>query len=146
MRILTLILTVVLTFPAIAQAAESTPTEADIEAMQATLEIRQLELEIAAAESEMDFQRQMHEVELEQRRAKIAHPSHRDHKGGKGIFLLLWLVVHALATVWVYKDLHERKTGSGLWIPIVLIGGLLGLLVYAVIRLSDIVQAKSQVS
>ena len=140
MRILTLIMTVILAAPTIAQAVAP---EAEIEAMETKIELRKLQLDIEAAEAELDFQRQMHELELEQRRAKMGH---RSHKPGKGIFLLLWLVVHALATVWVYKDLHERKTGSGLWIPIVLIGGLLGLLVYAVVRLSDIVQTKTQVS
>jgi hypothetical protein len=51
--------------------------------------------------------------------------------------VLVCLVVHILAAVWVYQDIRRRGSGSGIWIVIVLLAGLLAALVYAVVRLGD---------
>jgi hypothetical protein len=51
--------------------------------------------------------------------------------------LLLLAVVHILCAVWVYQDIRRRAGGSGLWIVIALLTGLLGTLVYAVVRLGE---------
>ncbi|MCJ7675488.1 MAG: hypothetical protein MUO33_10105, partial [Sedimentisphaerales bacterium] len=57
---------------------------------------------------------------------------------GPGPLLLLGIVaVHILAAVWVNKDIRQRGCGSGLWVLISLLAGLLGTLVYAVVRLGD---------
>jgi hypothetical protein len=47
------------------------------------------------------------------------------------------VVVHILAAVWVYQDIRQRGCGSGLWVVIALLAGLLGTLVYAVVRIGD---------
>ncbi len=104
------------------------------------------ELDIEAQDVRLDFERQMHELELEERRAQIQRPQrgsyhHRKKHGGFACLIgLVMIIVRILATIWVSGDLQRRRTGSGLWIPIVLLGGLFGLLVYAVIRVGDIMQ------
>lgn len=54
------------------------------------------------------------------------------------VLLMLCAVVHILAAVWVFQDIRARGAGSGIWIVIVLLAGLLGALVYAVVRLGDV--------
>jgi hypothetical protein len=107
------------------------------------------ELDIEAREAELGVERQMHELELEERRAHIQRqqpgPYHhrKKHGGAACLILLIMIIVRILATIWVCGDLQRRKTGSGLWIPIVLLGGLFGLGVYAVIRLGDMQQTQT---
>ena len=107
------------------------------------------ELDIEAHETKLDFERQIHELELKARAAQIERQQpgpyhHRPKHGGiAGLIGLIMIIVRVLATIWVSRDLQQRKTGSGLWIPIVLVGGLLGLLVYAVVRLGDMRQTQT---
>ena len=54
-----------------------------------------------------------------------------------GMFLVLCLVMHVLLAGWVYQDLRQRQTGSGIWIVLVLLAGFLAALVYAVVRIGD---------
>ena len=51
--------------------------------------------------------------------------------------LAVCFVVHILVGVWVYQDIRRRNAGSGIWIALGLLTGLLGALVYAVVRLGD---------
>jgi hypothetical protein len=44
----------------------------------------------------------------------------------------------------VYQDIRARNAGSGLWIVLVLVAGLLAALVYAVVRLGDIGNGKKR--
>jgi hypothetical protein len=65
----------------------------------------------------------------------------RPHKCPKPfccLFLLGCAIVHILTAVWVFQDIRARGAGSGLWIVIALLAGLLGVLVYAVVRLGDL--------
>jgi len=107
------------------------------------------ELDLEAHEANLNFERQMQELELQARRTQIERqqrgPYHHRRKcgGAAGLIGLIMLIVRILAVIWVSKDLQQRKTGSGLWIPIVLLGGLFGLLVYAVIRLGDMQQTQT---
>ena len=55
--------------------------------------------------------------------------------------MAMCVVVHILVSVWVIQDIRTRGTGSGIWIVIALIAGLLGTLVYAVVRLGDVKQS-----
>lgn len=113
------------------------------------IQMRRQEMEIEAQETELNFKRQMQELELEQRRAEIerakvgAHSNMRPHRKYKGVLLVLWLVVHVLATILLYRDLQQTKA-SGLWIPIVLLAGLFGLLVYALMRMGDMCRMKHE--
>lgn len=52
-------------------------------------------------------------------------------------FLGLCFLIHVLLTVWVYQDIRQRHTGSGLWIVITLLTGFFGALLYAIVRLGD---------
>ena len=105
---------------------------------------RNMELGIEEREIELNFLREMKELELQQRRNELKGRKHHNWKHGKcrGL-LLLCLIVHILTAVWVYKDIQQRKTGSGIWIVIALLTGLLGTLVYAVVRIGDIRQGHS---
>ena len=51
--------------------------------------------------------------------------------------LLVCFVVHILLTVWVYQDIRRRNSGSGIWVAVTLMTGLLGAAVYALVRLGD---------
>ena len=101
---------------------------------------RQMELE--QREMEMDMQRRMQELELEKHKIELEH-MRRGYKHGKHPLLFLVVIVHILVAVWVYKDIRQRNAGSGIWIVIALVAGLLGALVYAVVRLGDIDKGKA---
>ena len=120
-----------------------------IEQAEQQSELRNMQLEMAKHESELKFHEEMQELELELRRVEIerqrAEFAHRGRgKHGPHPILLICLVVHILVAVWVYKDIGQRKCGSGLWIWITILAGLLGALVYAVVRIGDNGQTKSR--
>jgi hypothetical protein len=89
----------------------------------------------------MEFQRQRWELELEEIKRELEK---HDDGGGVAVLLLLCGVVHILLAVWVYQDIRARSAGSGLWIVLVLVAGLLAALVYAVVRLGDIGNGKKR--
>jgi hypothetical protein len=122
------------------------------EEMGREMELREREMELQHREDEMGIEREMRKLELEERRANIERerrgPGHGDHRMGRpkkdchGLLLLI-AVVHILVAVWVYTDIRKLNSGSGIWIVIALLTGLLGALVYAVVRLGDERQKKS---
>ena len=117
---------------AAAQEDEDLPFEEQIEHQMLKLELRQ-------RESEVEFEQQMHELELDERRAEIDHahghpPDHHEHHG---IFLLFIIITNILLTVWVFKDMNEKKIGRPLWVPIVLLAGVFGAILYAIVRIAD---------
>jgi len=125
---------------AIAQEHEEGPASREQQMHQ-----RNMELELEGREIELNFQRQMKELQLQQRRNEAHGRKHNNWRRGKcKVLLLLCLIVHILTAVWVYKDIQQRKTGSGVWIVIALITGLLGTLVYAVVRIGDIRHGHSE--
>ena len=110
------------------------------------LELRNIELEVEEIEAEFHFRRQMQELELQGRRIELEHQQKklgyqaygkRHHKKCAGPLVMICFVVHILVAVWVYKDIRNRNAGSGVWIAIALLAGLLGALVYAIVRLGD---------
>ena len=112
------------------------------------LRLRRAQMEMEGREAELDFQRKMRELELERHKAKLGrqrkphkHPACFRHcrKCVMLPFLVLGvcLVVHILLAVWVFQDIRKRNAGSGIWIVIALLTGLLGTLVYAVVRLGN---------
>jgi len=107
------------------------PTMDEMEQIQRSLELR-------ARESELEHQQQMQELELDERRAELDHrrdgPPHG--KGGGGLLLLV-VISHILLTVWVCKDMREQKIGRALWVPIVLLTGAFGAILYAIVRVAD---------
>lgn len=104
-------------------------------------EQEEAEFRIEMRERQMELQQreaQMQELELEKRRIELEHLRRKHHdKDDLHPLLLLVLVVHILVAIWVYLDIRQRGRGSGIWIVIALLTGLLGTLVYAVVRLGD---------
>ncbi len=47
---------------------------------------------------------------------------------------LIWFIVSVLLCVWVYRDAEARGMEGALWLIIVLITGILGLIVYLIVR------------
>jgi hypothetical protein len=110
------------------------------------LRLRRAQLELEERESDLNFQQQMRELELEQRRMELqcqrAGKKHKEgwkhkRKDDAAPLLIIIAIVHILTAVWVYQDIRKRSAGSGIWIVIALLTGLLGTLVYAVVRLGD---------
>ena len=55
--------------------------------------------------------------------------------GGCVIFVVLLLVVNVLILIWVYNDAKSRGMENAvLWLIIVLITGLIGLIIYLIVR------------
>jgi len=125
----------VMFLPAVAVTQEFEPEKAEIQ-----MKIRQREMDLQGREAKMEMDRRMAELELE--KAKIG--LERLRKAGRPHpLLLVVLAVHILTAVWVYQDIRQRGSGSGIWIVIALLAGLLGTLVYAVVRLGDAEKKKA---
>ncbi len=130
--------------PAFAAAQEEGPENFELQ-----MEMREREMELQNREAEMDFERRMQELELEKHKIELEHmrrpkehPGHMkdnddDDDDDHHPLLLVVLVVHILCAVWVYQDIRRRAGGSGIWIVIALLTGLLGTLVYAVVRIGE---------
>ena len=125
--------------PAVAIAEEH--EDIDMEQVRQHVEIEEMEMGLEQRRAEMEHENQMRELELEKHRAQIKKFYHRPDKDKYMPLILLCLVVNILLAVWVYQDIRKRGTGSGIWIVIALITGLLGALVYAVVRLGDVKQS-----
>jgi hypothetical protein len=103
------------------------------------MEMSERQMELEQRDAEMGFQRSMQELELEKHKIELERMrrGHKHRPCKKHPFLLLVLIVHILVTVWVYQDIRKRNAGSGIWIVIALLAGLLGVLVYAIVRIGD---------
>jgi len=114
--------------------------EREHEEMEFRMQMRRREMELQEREAQMQgIELEKRRIELERLRRPKEHPEHAKHndKGGAFPLLLLVLVVHILVAVWVYQDIRRRGCGSGIWIVIAVLTGLLGTLVYAVVRLGN---------
>ncbi len=112
--------------------------EPELEEAKFQMEMREREMELEQRGAQIDIERRMQELELEERELELEHLRRKHHeKGELHPLLLLVLVVHILVAVWVYQDIRRRGCGSGIWIVIALFTGLLGTLVYAVVRLGE---------
>ncbi len=108
--------------------------EPEQEEMEFQMQMRRREMEMREREA------QMQEIELEKRRIELDRLHQKDKLHP---LLLLVIVVHILSAVWVYQDIRRRGRGSGIWIVIAVLTGLLGTLVYAVVRLGDSEEKKA---
>lgn len=56
---------------------------------------------------------------------------------GAGLLCLLpivWFIIAILLCIWVYRDAESRGMSGVLWLIVVLITGILGLIIYLVVR------------
>jgi TctA family transporter len=47
---------------------------------------------------------------------------------------VIWFVVAILIAVWVYRDAESRGESGALWLIIVLITGIIGLIIWLIVR------------
>jgi len=115
--------------------------EFEPEDMEIQMQVREREMELQRLEVKMNAEREMQNLELQQRRMEMERTLEDDDdddgEGALGLILIICVIVHILAAIWVYMDIRQLNRGSGIWIVIVLLAGLLGALVYAVVRLGD---------
>ena len=114
----------------------------DMEIRMEMQEMHEREMELQQREAKTNMEREMQKLELEQRRLELERAREDDDDGcecGGGLVLLLLIcaIVHLLVAIWVYMDIRQLNRGSGIWIVIALLAGLLGALVYAVVRIGD---------
>ena len=50
------------------------------------------------------------------------------------IQIIVWFVIAIALAVWVYRDAESRGMGGALWLIITLIAGIIGLIIYVVVR------------
>jgi hypothetical protein len=121
----------------------------EIERHMMRMELDERQMEMEQRKSEMDIDRRMQEMELEKHKIHLdrerrgpehpgpgMHDMHGSKEDGHPLLLLI-AVIHILVAIWVYTDIRQRNRGSGIWIVIALLAGLLGALVYAIVRLGD---------
>jgi heme/copper-type cytochrome/quinol oxidase subunit 2 len=54
-----------------------------------------------------------------------------------GLFCLIplvWFIIGILLCIWVYRDAERRGMNGVLWLIIVLIAGIIGLIIYLIVR------------
>jgi hypothetical protein len=105
---------------------------------------REMEMEIAEREIGLEGHRRMADLKMKSQEMGLKYPQKMSgkHPGHHKrmmcpIFIVVTLIVHILLSVWVYQDIRRRNRGSGLWIAIALLTGLLGTGVYAIVRIGD---------
>lgn len=47
---------------------------------------------------------------------------------------IVWFVIAILLCIWVYRDAESRGMNGVLWLIVVLIAGILGLIIYLIVR------------
>lgn len=56
---------------------------------------------------------------------------------GLGMFCiipLIWFIIAILIAIWVYRDAEKRGSSGALWLIIVIITGIIGLIIWLVVR------------
>ena len=146
----TYLLSAVLVFVLFPQAVfaeehEEMGSEEEMELRRMEMGLREREMEMEDREMEMDFRRRMQEMELKKHSLGMEewHEKKKHNDKGGAAILLFCIVVNILLTVWVYQDIRKKTDSSGIWIVVVLLTGLLGALVYAVVRIGDLRTAKA---
>ena len=111
----------------------------DLENAERQMHMRKMEMQMQQEEAEMRFRNEMRELELQSRRMDLenAELAQAHQKEDMHPLLLICLIVNILTAIWVFQDIRKRGAGSGLWIVIALLTGLIGTLVYAVVRLGE---------
>lgn len=148
-------ISVVLALGQVASGQDNPPPPQPENPMRA-IEIQRKQAELEQYRTELYFNNEMQKIELEKKRLELnrerqmldsqgqpagpgkgawrGHPGKMKHFCG---LMLICAIVHILLAIWVYQDIRHRNAGSGLWIIVTLLTGLLGTLVYALVRLGD---------
>jgi len=50
------------------------------------------------------------------------------------ILPIIWLVIAILIAIWVYRDAEKRDSSGALWLIIVIFTGIIGLIIWLVVR------------
>ncbi len=50
------------------------------------------------------------------------------------IIPIIWLVIAIIIAIWVYRDAEKRGSSGALWLIIVIITGIIGLIIWLVVR------------
>jgi len=56
---------------------------------------------------------------------------------GWGVFCMIpviWFIIAILLCIWVYRDAESRGMNGVLWLIIMLIAGIIGLIIYLIVR------------
>jgi heme/copper-type cytochrome/quinol oxidase subunit 2 len=51
--------------------------------------------------------------------------------------MLLWFIVWIIIAIWVYKDAESRGMNGALWLIVVIILGIIGLIIYLLVRAGE---------
>jgi hypothetical protein len=153
---ITLILGTIVSFAAEPEREMSRDKQRE-EAMR-DIELRERSLQVQKHESEIYFENEMRKMQLEQKKIEMEHAKQMGpppascpmgpgdwNRGGPGrghcpampLLVLICIAVNILAAVWVAQDIRKRNMGSRLWVAIVVLSGLFGAAVYALIRIGD---------
>jgi|GEM_PF-3540359 len=111
--------------------------------LEEALHQQNLQLEMKRQELDFETERRLLELEVERQEHELQNIYHdRDDEEEWfeliGLFLIISLTLRILLAVWVHLDSRKRQTGSGLWIFIILLGGLLATIAYGIMRLGDL--------
>lgn len=126
--------------------AQQREIEMELEEREIELEGRRREMEMELAERaiELEAHRRMADLKMKSQEMQLKYPQKMSGKYPghhkrmmRPIFMAVMVIVHILLSVWVYQDIRRRNRGSGLWIAIALLTGLLGTGVYAIVRIGD---------
>jgi heme/copper-type cytochrome/quinol oxidase subunit 2 len=50
---------------------------------------------------------------------------------------IIWLVIGILIAIWVYRDAESRGMNGALWLIIVILTGIIGLIIYLLVRAGE---------
>jgi hypothetical protein len=99
------------------------------------IQLREQELALQQKEAEFNFQQSKKELELHAQKIKLENARNASKNQAMPVLFVLIFVINILCAIWVYQDIQKRSSESGIWIVIALLAGLIGTLVYAVVRL-----------
>ena len=120
------------------------------------IELQRKQIDLEQRRAELNFDNAMRNIQVEKKELELKRNRQTQNQPGQNLrpgkakwrghhfrkmhcaaFMLVCCIVHILLAIWVYGDIRRRNTGSGIWIVITLLTGLLGVLVYAIVRLGD---------
>lgn len=52
-------------------------------------------------------------------------------------FMLFWFVIWIIIAIWVYRDAESRGMNGALWLIVVIILGIVGLIIYLLVRAGE---------